>query len=192
LLALIIEDQAIKKYWPKHNRAQKQPIGRFGIYTYEDQNGLLRLCVKRVTNSYKPIRSFTSGHRARQWLFEFADRNNIHYKYCGLPFVEEPEIDQEEHNSLVQVAIQDQSHLYGSFLIKGVGRTNDEQSFLWIDDGQLCGIGYVHETAQVMNIEDLTDFMTRVQHTSTIESILNAYLDKTPDIEIITLREPTI
>jgi DNA polymerase III subunit epsilon len=191
LIALILEDMEIKKYWPKYNRAQKQPIGKFGVYTYEDQAGAIRLCVKKVTNSAQPIRSFTSGQRARQWLFEFADENQIHYKYCGLPVTDQPADTVESHNELISQAIRKQNNVYGSFLIKGIGRTIDENSFVWVYDGRLKGVGYVPVEIGISNSETLEDYLTPIAHSSAIESVLRSHVEKCSGRDIIVLEDAT-
>ncbi|MCB0761584.1 MAG: GIY-YIG nuclease family protein [Flavobacteriales bacterium] len=189
LIALILEDHEIKRYWPRHNRAQKQAIGRFGIYTYEDQTGATRLVVKKVTNSAPPIKYFTSGHRARQWLFEFAEENHIHYKYCGLPFTEEPTEGVAEHNTKVDQALADQQSTLGSFLIKGRGRSYEEQSFVWVAEGLVKGIGFVPQDAQVTDTAQLEEYLTPIAHSGAIEAILRSFIERTPPREIVFLEQ---
>ncbi|MFT4679952.1 MAG: DNA polymerase-3 subunit epsilon [Flavobacteriales bacterium] len=189
LIALIMEDMEIKKHWPKYNKAQKTAIGKFGVYTYEDQARAIRLCVKKVTNSALPIRSFTSTERARQWLFEFADENQIHYKYCGLPVIDLPQGSVATHNEQITEAIRKQSNVDGSFLIKGIGRNVDENSFVWVYDGRLKGIGYVPAEVGISESSALEDYLTPIVHSSVIESILKSHIEKCSPRDIVVLKE---
>lgn len=190
LVALLIEDKEIKKYWPKHNRAQKFNAGKFGIYNYLDQRGLQRLCVKKASTTHQPIRPFTSAFRARQWLFKFAEQYDLDFKLCGLPFTEEHEFDVEEYNLKVLDAIDRQNKLFGSFLIKGTGREMREQSIVWVDNGKLRGIGFVQTSESISSIEDLENFIEEVPHSASSEGILRAHLDKVSLSSIVVLQEP--
>jgi DNA polymerase III subunit epsilon len=191
LVALLIEDREIKRLWPEYNRAQKHSVGKFGIYSYFDQLGYTRLCVKKAQTTYPPIRAFTSAFHARQWLFKFADQYDIHYKFCGLPHSDEPELDVDEHNQLVNRGIDKQNHLFGSFLIKGKGREHKEESVIWVDNGQLKGVAFVSLDHQVTSESDLENIMEVVPHTGTTASILNAHLEKVSQRNIIILKEAT-
>lgn len=190
LVALLIEDKEIKKYWPKHNRTQKFSGGKFGIYNYLDQRGLQRLCIKKSTTTHQPIRPFTSAFRARQWLFKFAEQYDLDFRLCGLPFTEEVDQNIEDYNARVLDAIDRQNKLFGSFLIQGIGREMGEKSIVWVDNGKLKGIGFVHESESIANIDDLENHVEEVPHSATSEGILRAHLDKVSTGSIIILKEP--
>lgn len=190
LVALLVEDREIKKFWPKYNRAQKFNSGKFGIYNYADQRGFQRLCVKKATHTHQPIRPFTSAFRARQWLFKFAEQYELDFRLCGLPFTEELDHDVEEYNSKVLDAIERQNKLFGSFLIKGSGREMGERSIVWVDNGKLRGIGFVHESETISHVDDLENHIEEIPHSATSEGILRAHLDKVSPRSIVVLEEP--
>ena len=192
LMALLIEDKEIKHYWPKYNRAQKFSSGRFGVYHYEDQRGYIRLGVQKASPTNSPIRAFSSAFRARQWLFEFADQFELAYEYCGLPAAEPSEIGQVEHNERVLAAIDKQNRLLGSFLIKGKGREFDEHSLIWIDNGQLRALGFVHRSIAIDHEDHIDTHLDSFPHSSTAEAILRMHLEKVSSRSIIVLAEPEL
>ncbi len=46
-IALLLENEAIKKHYPRYNRTNKTFALTIGYYTYEDQNGYLRLAMNK-------------------------------------------------------------------------------------------------------------------------------------------------
>jgi len=48
LLALLLESSEIKKRYPKYNRAQKNNKESIGLFTYEDQKGIIHLAFNKI------------------------------------------------------------------------------------------------------------------------------------------------
>lgn len=187
LIALIVEDFEIKQKWPKYNRAQKFQSGRFGVYDYEDQIGFKHLCVKRVSNSFPPIRTFSSAFSARQWLFVFAEENGIEPRLCGLPQLEVVEIEQDKHNKIVIDAIRKEQGFDLSILIKGKGRNEDEESFVMLNNGRLKGIGYIPSGIQITQAEELSDYLETFPASELTDHMIRSFLPAVAKRDIIAL-----
>jgi DNA polymerase-3 subunit epsilon len=176
LIALIVEDHEIKMKWPKFNRAQKFQSGRYGVYDYEDQLGFKRLCIKKVSNSVPPIRTFSSAFSARQWLYSFAEENKLEFRLCGLPQVGVTEVDQDEHNQRISDAVSKEQGFDLSVLIKGKGRNEDEESFVMLNNGRLKGIGYIPNGVQINRPDELDDFLETFPASELTDSLIRSFL----------------
>ena len=65
LMAQILESTEIKKHWPRFNHSQKHWEDVYGIFTFEDQNGYLRLAIEKNKKYVKPVHTFQTlaeGH----------------------------------------------------------------------------------------------------------------------------------
>lgn len=47
LHALVLESTEIKRLWPKYNYSQKQPAQKYGLYSFEDNRGYIRLAIDK-------------------------------------------------------------------------------------------------------------------------------------------------
>ena len=65
LMAHILESAEIKRLWPIFNYSQKNGENVYGIFSYEDQNGYLRLAIEKNRQQLKPHYTFhylADGH----------------------------------------------------------------------------------------------------------------------------------
>ena len=188
LIALLVEDAEIRKYWPTHNRAQKARALAFGVFAYTDQSGLLRLGIHKRTGSGKPLRTFHSLFQARAWLYQLAEDEDIHPHLFNLPtFTPFEGVDSDGHNDLMHALLVRESQNFGSLLIKGEGRTLDEQSLVWIQDGVLRGIAYLEHDERFERPEDLEDRLEALPSSETTTSVLRSYLEKARMSELVHL-----
>src|SRR5688500_1229912 len=58
LMAFILENIEIRKYWPRYNSSQKTYTPVFGLYMYEDQNGFCRLVIEKKKANLKALYTF--------------------------------------------------------------------------------------------------------------------------------------
>src|SRR5690606_7388683 len=84
LIALILESQQIRKFWPRYNRAQKSRTEEWGIFQYEDRNGLLRFSVNVVTRGARPLIRFSTKGDTWNFLWQKVREYNLCPKLCGL------------------------------------------------------------------------------------------------------------
>lgn len=68
LEALVFESSEINRLWPKYNRSQKKIRFRFGVYTFEDQQGFIRLALMKKMRYLQPVQEFHSLRDGKQWL----------------------------------------------------------------------------------------------------------------------------
>jgi DNA polymerase-3 subunit epsilon len=192
LIAFLIEDNEIKRLWPRFNYAQKSKAGKIGIFEYSDQGGFSRLAIQKSASSLQPVRRFHSTFEARNWLFRFADRHDIPYEYCGLPFSEPVEISPVDHNRKLAQALKRENNSQGSFALRDRGRNTDEHSFILIERGHFRGVGFIESNIPLRSVEEAETYLIQMSSSQTIESHIFHHIEKSGLKGIIPLKHQSV
>ncbi len=185
LIALLLEDAEIRKYWPPYNRAQKHRPAAWGIFRYTDQRGYERLAVNPVSKTVAPLRTFHSAFRARNWLLAFAQRWELDLHLSGFlpPGAGLPAPDV--HNARIAEAVMNIRSDEPSFVLHGRGRSQDEYSFVLIEQGQLAGFGFTCETPS--GAEQLRDLLQPIPSSPVVQSIIDLIPEQALDMRVVKL-----
>ena len=194
LMACILESSEIKRLWPVFNYSQKRWEDEFGIFTYEDQNGYLRLAIEKNKKQIKPIHTFhyvVEGHTILRKLIE---RYNLCPKLCFLQTdpgtcegiknhscfgaCEQKETPMDYNQRLLQAI--DSLSAQPSYAIVDKGLRDEEQSCILVVNGKLYGMGYIPRDVQVMQPDEIKDFVQPYKENSVIRNLLYGYTVKNP------------
>lgn len=190
LMAFILESIEIRRLWPQYNNAQKRVESKFGFYTFEDQQGYLRLAIEKRRKYSNPIFAFNllaEGHtRLRQLIRDF----KLCPKLCFLQTSPDPctgiaektckgacekKEKPEKYNKRVQEAIDALQSEQPSFLILDAGRQATEQSCILMEKGKFYGMGYVPRDVAVSDTVMLKDWLTQYPENEFILNLLRTY-----------------
>ena len=195
LLALLLESSEIKRIYPKYNRAQRKAGEAVGLFSYEDQKGILHLAYNRLKLVPNPITKYYTISECRSHLEYLCTEFELCPKYCHLQTnvsscfhyqIKEckgiccDEEAVESYNSRVQKAIKSVGIGAKNLVIKESGRTENEIGFALILDGIYKGFGFV-ETQQAVLLENPEDYQFFVQpqkDNRDIQRILGGYVRK--------------
>ncbi|MFD1604277.1 exonuclease domain-containing protein [Flavobacterium artemisiae] len=190
LMALLLECTEIKKLWPTYNRALKRFEAKFGIYQYEARNGYKYLAIGKVSKFQICIHEFNSLHTGINLLRSLAEQFEIDHRFCKYSRPEEgdffytPEVkelpDPLLHNEQVDNAIDFLLHNRPSFAIIDKGRSADERSCIWIENGHFHGMGYIPRDTAIHDPEDVKSYVTLYKSNQYIEQLIFAYAEKYP------------
>jgi DNA polymerase-3 subunit epsilon len=195
LLALLFESSEIKHIYPKYNRAQRRANEAVGLFTYEDQKGIIHLAYNRLKLAPNPIMKYYSIAECRTFLETLCKEFELCPKYCHLQTnvsncfhyqIKEckgiccDKESVEDYNTRVKEAIQSVGIGAENLIIKEKGRTKNEIGFALILDGIYKGFGYVetHQSEQLENPEDYQFFVEPKKDNRDIQRIISAYLKK--------------
>lgn len=190
LMALLLECTEIKKLWPTYNRALKRFEAKFGIYQYEARNGYKYLAIGKVSKFQICIHEFNSLHVGINLLRSLAEQFEIDHRFCKYSRPEEgeffytPEIkelpDVFLHNEQVDSAIDFLLNNRPTFAIIDKGRSADERSCIWVENGRFHGMGYIPRDVAVNDPEDIKSYVTLYKSNQYIEQLIFAYAEKYP------------
>ena len=195
LIALLKESAEIKHHYPKYNSAQKRSIQQYGIFTYEDRNGIIHLAFNKIKMTPNPVAICYSPTEARQYLETLCSTFELCPKYCHLQenvaVCSHYKIKQcigicsdldivEEYNQRVQDALQSIKEVEATLVIKTNGRTMDENGFVVIRENNYSGYGFAPTDVAIKQIEDLEMFITPQKNTLETQRIVESYVRNNP------------
>ncbi|KIC92722.1 exonuclease domain-containing protein [Flavihumibacter solisilvae] len=143
LMALILESQEIRRLWPAFNRSQKKYHHKYGLYSYEDGRGYLRLVIEKKRPHLPAIYTF-------DWLPEGqAFIRKLTAAACGAnevqSHVEEQVIEEpaESYNKRINDAISDMKRQLPTFVLveKDLFAGKDYAVYV-VEKGRFYGMGY--------------------------------------------------
>ncbi|SFR64952.1 exonuclease domain-containing protein [Maribacter stanieri] len=196
LIALLKESAEIKHHYPKYNSAQKRSIQQYGIFSYEDRNGIIHLAFNKIKMTPNPLAICYSPTEARQYLETLCSTFELCPKYCHLQenvaVCSHYKIKQcigicsdlqmiNEYNDRVKDALTSLKEVQTDVFIKIKGRTADENAFVFIQENNYSGYGFVPKETPIHQPQDLETFIVRQKNTLETQRIIESYLRKNPD-----------
>lgn len=193
LLALLMESAAIKHHYPLYNRAQKRKIQPYGIFSYEDRNGILHLAYNKLKMAPNSLTVFYSPTSCRLYLEEVCKNFKLCPKYCHLQEnvktcshyritncdgVCRDTETVEDYNEKVIAALDQISSQREHFIIKEKGRTPLEDAFVIVKDSTYLGYGFVDKQFNITSPGDLDAYLINQPNTLETESIIKSYVSK--------------
>ena len=202
LMACILESVEIKKYWPKFNYSQKHWEDVFGIYTYEDRNGYLRLAIEKNKKNLKPVHTFHNLSEGYSWLRNVINEYGLCAKLC---FLEKGNgaCTGIENNSCNGACIKkERKSSYNKRVKKVLSEMNDQTSYaiidkglqekelscILIDNGKFFGMGYLPSEYKLANVDELKENLISYRDNNYIRNLLAGHKEKFPSA-IINLTE---
>ncbi len=191
LMALLLECTEIKKLWPVYNTSLKRFEPRYGLYEYTARSGYRYLAVGKVSRQLPCIELFGTINEGINFLRSLKEKFALDYRFCKYAVSTESEgvvvndlsdlPSLEEHNQLVQQAVDFVAEIKPSYYILDKGRTIDERSCIWVQEGHFYGMGYISNETVVTDAEEFKDFLTRYKSNTYIMQLISAYAFKYPD-----------
>ncbi len=201
LLALILESQEIKRLWPKYNRSQKYRPNQWGIYQYEDQQGYIRLNVSKKVKGVAPLIDFNSHADGFHFLLNKVKEFSLCPKLSGIQktfgacydhaigHCQGACIEAEPvaiYNTRIEAAKASFMNRDSTFAIVGEGRSEEERSFILVENGKYHGFGYCDRQLQIASAEDVKMVVKQYKSTIEIENYIQRYtLD--PTVQVVPL-----
>lgn len=199
LIAFILESIEIKRLWPEYNNSQKRFTPTFGLYTYEDNSGYMRLVIDKKKPHLKALYTFNllvEGHRLLRKLISqfglcpklcFLQVNDepcvgVHEEYClGACEKREP---PSEYNVRLKNAIEYLERMLPSFALIDDGKHDAEQSCILVEKGKFYGMGYVPANFSVDSLETLKPRITAYPENDYIRGLIYQYAERRPEKKI--------
>ncbi|MHB1278788.1 MAG: exonuclease domain-containing protein [Bacteroidia bacterium] len=190
LIALLLEAQEIKKLWPKYNRAMKNIDLRFGLYDFEDRNGIVNLIIDKSRKYFRPLVSFSNMYEARDYLDQLIKGYHLDPMYCGFEKMEwiggqarqrkrlEEKAEIMEYNQRVQSAIEAIQQNRESFALFGSGRQTDEHSVVVVVEGRYVGYGFLNKDLGIESLEELANHIIPAPEFSESYWLIRSYMQR--------------
>ena len=195
LLALLLESGEIKTHFPKYNRAQKRNIQQYGIFSYEDRNGIIHLAHNKLKLAPNPLRIFYNLTACRAFMEHLCEAFELCPKYCHLQenvaHCSHFRIQKcsgicrdvghlTQYNNKVNLAIKAMKHRKSDYIIKGKGRNREEETIVLVRNNLYAGYGFVEKQERITSYTDLAPHLQLQKNTLESQRIVESYLVKNP------------
>lgn len=198
LIALLLESHEIHKHKPVYNRAQRRALYNYGLYCEQDDEGYLRLCIKKIDDEHlaAPLTTFDSFVSAKNFLFNLCDENHLCQKLCGLYETKSSCFQYKLHeclgacigeestagyNTRVQKILDRFTYARPDFMIIDEGRNDDECAVVRVENNRYVGFGF---TSREINGYDAfsyySDCVKHYPENKHVHSIIRSYLEHNP------------
>jgi DNA polymerase-3 subunit epsilon len=193
LISLLLENEAIKKHYPRYNRSNKSFHLNFGLYQYTDQIGFTRIVIGKAGKRDKPFVAFGTEAEATAHVLGKIYEYGLCLRLCGIiksntvcDYEErfgkscpvcKGEMEVKEYNRQVEEAFSGMS-AQNTFLIKTTGRNKEEEGFVMVEKGRFLGYGYISHENTIQDVRDLKEFIQPCYDTQDSQSIIKSFLKK--------------
>lgn len=194
LMASVLETIEIKRLWPKYNRAIKGYEASYGLYTFEDGNGYMRLAVDRKHKHLQAVHLFYSRHEGVTELKRLVKEFNLCNRLCFIDRSTDPVCSAEgckgacngkesanAYNSRVQEAIDQLKEELPSFVIRERSYFNEKDSCILMEGGRFYGMGYVATEFNFQAKDEIRNQLQEYPEYDFVRNIIKRYALQQPD-----------
>jgi DNA polymerase-3 subunit epsilon len=200
LMALMTENELIKKHYPRFNRLNKDFRLNYGIYEFEDQRGFRRLLAGQSGKWSRPLRVFRKRDEAVQLLLKISMENGLCLRLNGLTNGEQDcrYLSASGYSCLAcsgeapdfynqQVEkVTEQYFRMGKVLMLTKGRRPDEHGAVYMENGKILGYGYLEMAVLQAGPElEIRQHLLPYYDTQDAQSILRPWLEQSREGEIV-------
>lgn len=195
LMAFILENVEIRRLWPVFNTSQKHVLQNYAIYSFNDQNGYLRLIIEKQKKHLSPIYTFNTIFEGQQLMRRMITEFDLCRKLCFIASDNcQAEIacgvcssteDALVYNKRVEKAIDYLRNMLPSFAVVDKCFSSDENSCILVEKGRFYGMGNVPCDHSITSIEELKNFLTAYPENDYIRGLIYQYVSKKPAAKIV-------
>lgn len=204
LIALLKENEEIKRNRPKFNRALRRTKFKVQLVDFVDEDGYINLRAEKANPDSQPITTFSNGMSAKANMERITDSYNlclnktIYLNKSGSCFkhsIQEcngacvNEEDTANYNKRVQQFIDKHSYADKSMIIVDRGREKHERSIVLVEDGEFKGIGFYNLSIQLNKMDILKSIITPMENNRDARHIIQSYSRSRKNLKVIPLAE---
>ncbi len=190
LIALLMEDAAIKHYFPIYNQASKRRTIAYALFCYEDRKGVKHLAINMLKGTPNPLLVFYNKRDCRSYLEYLCTHFELCPKFCHLQETSSScshyaipckgvcrnKEDVAMYNHRVKEAIEYTTDNCENLLLKEKGRTDEEEAFVLVKNGKYLGYGFVDTTITITHEDELETFLIPQKDNLDVQKILRSKL----------------
>jgi DNA polymerase-3 subunit epsilon len=203
LVALLKENQEIKKLKPKYNRALKRSVFNYGLYQTYDDNGYLKLYYSKNQTKKTPITTFTNKNQARSFMDRIIEEFGLCLNLTGISNSDSAcfnysikkcfgacvsEESPEVYNKRIQAIIDKYSFSNQNMIVVDRGRETSEKSALLIENGIFMGVGYFDLNHQISHPDIIRSIITPMENDRDAQHIIQSYMRRNKRLKIVKLQ----
>lgn len=194
LIALLIENQNIKKFKPKYNRALKKDIFSYGLYVFEDKDKYLRLSLEKIDHASNEnyITSFTTLKQGKKFLAACVEKYDLCLKLTGLHKISSAcfnygikkckgacvlKEEAKSYNKRVQEMLEKYQMPQKNMIVYDRGREKNEEAIILIHEGKMKAYAYIN-ARQNHSSPDIEQNLVKINDDRDARHIFQSYIRK--------------
>lgn len=196
LMAFLLESVEIKRLWPPYNNSQKKFTATYGVYSYLDRNGYMRLMIDKKKKNLPVHFTFQILGEGHQVLRKLVKQHQLCPRLCYIQTDEasclglvdqsckgacEKEEAPASYNSRVEQAIHSLKHLLPSFAVIDEGEEPGEQSCVLIERGNFYGMGKIPAGLSLKDINALKSHLQHYPENDYAKGLVYSYVEQHPE-----------
>jgi DNA polymerase III subunit epsilon len=200
LMAFILENIEIRKYWPRYNSSQKVFTQSYGLYMYEDSSGYLRLFIEKKKQHLKAYYTFNLLTEGLRVLNQLVKQFDLCPKLANLESADDPCSGRKlntclgacekietprEYNHRVLEAIDYLEQLLPTFAVMDESIEPDGKSCILIEKGRFYGMGYMPGDAAAYSAEELKSYLQAYPENDYIRGLVYQYVQRKPEKKLV-------
>lgn len=194
LIALLLEATLIKKHIPRFNQMLKKSKFPYGLYSYVDEAGYIRLYLALSSKKNEtPLNSFTTKREGINFLSYWTEENELCQKLTDLYPTKTSCFHYEikkcngacigkelptEYNQRVDKLIQKLNFDGQSFYLIENGRAKNEKSIVLVENGSFIGFGFAPYFIQKQDPFRWKRYIDIHKEDRDVRTILSGYIRK--------------
>ncbi|MEL6626854.1 MAG: exonuclease domain-containing protein [Bacteroidota bacterium] len=198
LIALLLENEEIKRIQPPFNRAQRRKAYKYGVYTFVNEEGYIGFKVDKYKEEEHPVAGFSGKTHAESALKNRGTKHQLcpklygaekgpgrcfHYQLhiCKGACVgdEEPESYNERVSAAIHSLNYGKTHME-TFLVVGEGRNYSERSVVWVEQGRYKGYGYLEVETFTYDLATILESIPFKEEAPDVQRIIQGYIKRHP------------
>lgn len=193
LIALLLENEEIKRLQPRFNRAQRKTRFKYGLYVQPNDQNYLELALHPLNSEERPVASFPERSTAEHVLRRMVERHKLCPRLCNTATCSSDTSclyqqiklcsgagvgleGAEAYNVRVEAAIESISYGKPNFIVVTDGRGYGEKSVVMVEQGTYRGFAYVDEATVSYGVDDLRTAIKPRPETPDVQQIIRRYL----------------
>ncbi len=190
LHALVLESAEIKRLWPKYNYSQKQPAQKYGLYSFEDGKGYVRLAIDKKKKHLKAHYHFNLLHEGLVMLIKMAEQFGLDKKLCyidknplnekDIEFLDPP----SHYNGKVRSALQELDAQLQTFVLLDEGLDANKKLCMLVERGSFWGMGFIDKEHEPIDVNILKEILSPYADNDFIRNSIHSFVELYPHKKI--------
>ncbi len=202
MIALLLENEEIRRHKPKFNRAFKKQNYTHGLYPITDDHGYIHLKLMKADGRKRHIITFTNKDSGKSFLKRITETHGLCEKYTGI-YTEKGccnKYSQQEcggacigkeskdvYNDRVRAIIEKYTFRNKNALLVGYGRVTGEKSLVLIEEGKYKGFGFFKLNHQISSMKIIRSLITQMEHSKNAQHIIQSEMRRNRKLKVLEL-----
>lgn len=180
------------KLQPKIKRKQRLAVPLYGVFSGLNELGYIQLQIKKIENNWAEAWwVFPLQKQAKEFLLQLQQEYELPAEWLGIAHwgqkIKIPAENSQIYNKKLGKILADKSLKNKNLVLVSKGRTPQEKSILYIQNGFLFGYGFAQLNYQINHREIVKDIVTPVQNLPQVAWLVQQYFLRTKNYKIIQL-----